>query len=97
MKTMSVIAQGQKVLRRFERSLSRRFSNVIVNYHSGEIFAERRDFFFGRRYKLRLTIKQIDDIITRVEFTVNPQHSTPTFSDAEREIQLESHLIKYLQ
>jgi hypothetical protein len=96
MKTMSVIAQGQKVLRRIERSLSGRFKNVQVNYKSGEIIAERRYFFFGR-YKLRLTIKQIDDVITNVEFTVNPHHINPTFADAERELQLENRLTKYLQ
>src|SRR5438094_200209 len=97
MKTMAVIAQGQRVLRRFERSLSNRFKNVVVNYNSGEIIAERRNFFFGRRYRLRLTVKQINDSVTTVEFIVNPHHMNPTFSDRERELQLERHLIKYLQ
>jgi len=97
MKTMSVMAQMQKVIRRFERSLSGRFKNVQVNYNSGEIIAERRNLFFGRRYKLRLTVKQIDDTITTVEFTVNPHHENPTFSDKEREHLLESRLMAYLQ
>ena len=94
---MSVIAQGQKIMRRFEKYLSSRYKNIQVNYHSGEIIAERKNFFFGRRYKLRLTVKQIDDTITSVQFTVNPHHANPTFSDVERELQLESHLVKYLQ
>ncbi len=97
MKTMAVIAQGQRVLRRFERSLSSRFKNVVVNYNSGEIIAERRNFFFGRRYRLRLTVKQINDSVTTVEFTVNPHHLSQTFSDRERELQLERRLLKYLQ
>jgi len=97
MKTMSVIAPGQKVIRRFEKSLLSKFKNVTVNYSSGEIIAERKNFFFGRRYRLRLTIKQIDDTITNVELTVNPHHLSPTFSDEEREQQLENRLIAYLQ
>ncbi len=98
MKTMSVIAQGQKVMRRFEKSLSHsKFRKVQVNYQSGEISAERKSFLFGSKYRLQLTVKQIDDTITRVEFTVNPQHSTPTYSDSEREFLLENRLIGYLQ
>jgi hypothetical protein len=97
MKTMSVMAQGQKIMKRFEKYLSSRFKNIRINYNSGEIIAERRNFFFGRRYKLRLTVKQVDETITSVEFTVNPHHANPTFSDVERELQLESRLVKYLQ
>ena len=97
MKTMAVIATMQKVIRRFERSLAReKFSNVRVDYSTGEIIAERKNFFFGRRYSLLLSVKQIDDTITHVELTVNPQHSSPTFSDEERELQWENRLIAYL-
>jgi hypothetical protein len=97
MKTMSVIAQEQKVIKHFAKSLMKRqFKNVLVNYHKGEIIAERRNLFFGRKYSLRLTVKQIDDTVTNIELIVNPHHNIPSFIDAEIEQQLESQLVTYL-
>jgi hypothetical protein len=84
-------------MRRIEKSLSGKFKNVKVNYNSGEIIAERKNLFFGRRYRLRFTIKQIDDIITKIDLTVNPHHANPTLADQERERQLENRLIAYLR
>jgi hypothetical protein len=98
MRTMSVISTQQKIIDLFTRSLSstKKYRNVSVDYSSGSITAERKDNLLGRRYKIALKVKQVRDVVTNIEMTINPHHLVPKQFDRETEEKLENKFIAFI-
>lgn len=91
------MASEQEVVRRLERYLSgRKFKDILVNHSDKEIVAERKSSFFGKRFKVKLTVKENITNVTKIELTVNPHHVVPTANDLAMEVKLRNRINFYL-
>jgi hypothetical protein len=96
MTTLSVLGSSQKFIERFRKTLARKkFRNIRVDYLSCEITADRKNIFFLKEYSLLLTFKQVRDMVTNIDLTVNP-HRRSNHSDESKERELEKKFISIL-